>query len=140
MYINNIKNLVLYKKLAIFLFFIMFLYSGINKIFNFNKKTSNLQKKIGMSFNICAFGMILVILLETIGTLILYYYYFINNKHDKIHKKYINLIYILFLLFVVVVTFIYHPPNDKIIPFLSNLTTFAGILYLYMDFISDSTK
>ena len=34
-------------KLAILLFFIMFVYSGFNKIIKFNKKVSNLSNKTG---------------------------------------------------------------------------------------------
>jgi len=124
-------NIQILKKISVFLFFIMFIYSGINKIFSFNKKILTLQNKINLPYYICAIGMVLVILLEIVGSLIIYYYIFHNYN-----IKYItNLIYILFLLFLIVVTYIYHPPTDKIIPFLSNVTTFSGLLYLYADYL-----
>ena len=126
------KNSMMIKNIAIILFFIMFIYSGINKIIKFNIKTIILQKKINLPYIICAFGMVLVILLETIGSLIIYYNLFNKNKIRIIT----NITYLLFLLFLIVVTFIYHPPTDKIIPFLSNVTTFAGLLYLYADFLN----
>tara|TARA_B100001093_G_C26490778_1_gene868926 strand:+ start:114 stop:482 length:369 start_codon:yes stop_codon:yes gene_type:complete len=118
-----------FKKIAIFLFFIMFLYSGINKIFKFNIKVNTLQSKINLPHIICSIGMILVIILEIAAPLIIYYNTIYPNKLELLTK----LSYIALLLFLIVVTFLYHPPTDKLIPFLSNVTTFAGILYLYSD-------
>ena len=57
--------------------------------------------------------------------------YFINNK--IVNKHIIQLVNLVFLAFVIVVTFLYHPPTDKMIPFLSNMTTFGGLLYIYVD-------
>ena len=118
-----------YQKLAVLLFFIMFIYSGINKIFKFKNKTNILKNKIKLPYSICAFGMVLVILLEIIGPIIIYYNLFNPTKLKQITKN----TYLLFLLFLIVVTFIYHPPTDKMIPFLSNLTTFSGLLYIYLN-------
>ena len=64
------------KKIAIILFFIMFIYSGFNKIINFNKKVSNLEKKTGLPKPINELGMIGVILLELIGSFMIIYYFF----------------------------------------------------------------
>jgi len=116
------------KQISILLFFLMFLYSGFNKIFNFNKKVINLELKTNLPYSINVFGLILVILLEIIGSLIIILYFFDKNLIDKYIVKFVN---ILFLLFLIVVTFLYHPPTDKLIPFLSNLTTFSGLLYIY---------
>lgn len=118
------------KLISIVLFFIMFLYSGYNKILNFNKKVFTLQKKTGLPHSINVLGLILVILLEILGSIIIISY-FVNNK--VISKKIVKAVNMLFLLFLVVVTFLYHPPTDKMIPFLSNVTTFAGLLYIYSD-------
>jgi len=52
---------------------------------------------------------------------------------NLIHVQYIKYINLLFLAFLIVVTFLYHPPTDKLIPFLSNMTTFGGLLYIYAD-------
>ena len=122
----------LIKNVAILLFFIMFIYSGIRKIIKFETKTTILQTKINLPYSICAFGMVLVILLEIIGSLIIYY----NILNKTNFRSITNITYLLFLLFLVVVTIIYHPPTDKMNPFLSNLTTFAGLLYLYGDFLN----
>ena len=133
------------KKYGILLASIMFIWSGQNKIFNFDKKVLTLVKKTNLDTNICIFGMVLVILLEIIGFLFLIEYYFkksyLYNLFDKLNifikisqKQLIQIILLLLLLFIIVVTIIYHPLNmEHPIPFLSNLTTFGLFLYIYSD-------
>ena len=118
------------KSLAIILFFIMFIYSGFNKINGFYKKVSILQAKTHLPFFINVLGMIGVILLEIFGSLVMILYFIDNYMINKYLVKTTN---ILFLAFLIIVTFLYHPPTDKLIPFLSNMTTFAGLLYIYAD-------
>lgn len=115
------------KKLAVILFFIMFIYSGFNKIVNFKKKVINLGKKTGLPKPVNDLGMIGVILLELIGSFMIIYYFFGGDIDKKLVKKVCEL----YLLFLIVVTFLYHPPTDKMIPFLSNVTTFGGMLLIY---------
>jgi hypothetical protein len=45
-------------KVAVFLFFIMFIYSGFGKITSFKKKTLGLSKKTGFPYPINELGMI----------------------------------------------------------------------------------
>ena len=45
----------------------------------------------------------------------------------------IKFIYLLYLAFLIVVTLLYHPPSSHMIPFLSNVTTFGGMLYIFYD-------
>jgi|TARA_B100001287_G_scaffold2170_1_gene1709 hypothetical protein len=135
-----LKPSVQNKKYGILLASIMFLWSGLNKIFNFDKKVSTLMKKTALNKLICSSGMIGVILLETIGFMILIEYFFgleiitrLFTKHIK-SKNLVKIILLLLLLFLIVVTLIYHPFNMKHpIPFLSNLTTFGLFLYVYND-------
>ena len=115
------------EKIAIILFFIMFIYSGFNKIVSFQKKTNTLTKKTGLPYPINELGMVGVILLELIGSFIIIYYFFDGDIDKKIVKKVCEL----YLLFLIVVTLLYHPPTDKMIPFLSNVTTFGGMLLIY---------
>ena len=122
----NLDQLTI-KEVAIVLFFIMFVYSGIRKIPNFVKNTKGLSKKTGLPFPINELGMIGVILLEIIGSLIIVYYFLGGNVSKEIVKKICEI----YLLFLIVVTFLYHPPTDKMIPFLSNVTTFGGLLLIY---------
>lgn len=136
------------KRFGILLASIMFIWSGFNKIFNFDKKVKTLQGKIGLGTNICRFGMVLVIMLEIIGFLLLNEYFlkqsFFYNIFDKLNvfikvsqEQLVQIILLLLLLFIFVVTIIYHPFDiKKPIPFFSNLTTFGLFLYVYTDIYS----
>ena len=142
--LHNLELNDTYKKYGILIASVMFIWSGIDKINNFDKKVLTLMNKINLNENICMFGMILVILLEIVGFLFLNEYYFKMKKLYDLFKKInvfvkltqkqlIQIILILILLFIIVVTLIYHPPTDKPIPFLSNLTYFGLFLYVYCD-------
>ena len=133
------------KQYGILLASIMFIWSGINKILNFDKKSTTLCKKLPINCTLSKISMILVILLEIVGFLFLIEYFFKKSYMYDIFNKTINfakvsqrqliqVILLLLLLFLVVVTLIYHPFNLKHpIPFLSNLTTFGLFLYVYSD-------
>ena len=124
-----VKNIIL--NLSIILFFIMFIYSGIDKILSFDKQVEKLEKKTTLPTVINQLGMVGVIILEIIGSLLIIDYFLFGNT-PKLLAKYV--LYI-FLLFMIVVTIMYHPPTSfkmrKITPFLSNITTFAGFLLIY---------
>ena len=116
---------------AIILFFIMFIYSGIDKILSFDKQVEKLEKKTTLPTVINQLGMVGVIILEIIGSLLIIDYFLFKNT-PKFLAKYV--LYV-FILFMIVVTIMYHPPTSfkmrKITPFLSNITTFAGFLLIY---------
>jgi len=120
-------------KVAVFLFFVMFIYSGIMKISGFAKKTKGLSKKTSLPYPINELGMLGVILLEVLGSLIIIFYLW--GQKDifgiRLEKEYMQYLLQIYLLFLIVVTFLYHPPTDKLIPFLSNVTTFGGLLLIY---------
>ena len=119
-------------KIAVLLFFIMFIYSGFGKIMSFQKKTKGLSKKTGLPYPINELGMIGVILLEIIGALILVSYFWFPEKTQKyIEKQYIRYICLVFIAFMIAVTPLYHPPHKQIIAFLSNVTTTSGLLLIY---------
>ena len=134
-----------YKGYGMLLASLMFIWSGINKILFYDRKVSNLSNRTMFPEWLSSFGMVNVILLETIGFFILVDYYcnlniilqqdeyiIANGKVTK--KEIVKIILLLLLLFLIVVTIIYHPPNlNKPIPFLSNLTTFGLFLYVYSD-------
>lgn len=122
---NNLKNI------SLALVLIMFIYSGFTKIFNFNKKVNILQKKTSLPYSLNVIGMILVIILEIVGSVLLLVDSF--NKNTYVSKDIINMIYIQFMVFLVVVTMLYHPPGTSMIPFLSNLTTLGAFAYIYSD-------
>ena len=147
--IDNILNKLILqnyiKKYAILIASIMFIWSGFNKIQNFDKKVNTLSNKINSNYIISSIAMILVIILEIIGFLFLISYFFNNdflynifNQYNFIiklsHKQLIQIILLSLLLFLIVVTIIYHPFSfNHPIPFLSNLTTFGLFLYVYSD-------
>ena len=119
-------------KLGVLFFFIMFVYSGVGKIMNFQKKCKGLAKKTNLPYPINELGMIGVILLEIIGSLIILSYFWFPEKTQKyIKKEYIKYICLSFIAFMIVVTPLYHPPNKQIIAFLSNVTTTGGFLLIY---------
>ncbi|MBD23945.1 MAG: hypothetical protein CMG46_02925 [Candidatus Marinimicrobia bacterium] len=117
----------LIQKIAIVLFFIMFIYSGLMKITNFSKKTAVLSTKTNLPFPINELGMIGVIILEVIGSLYIVYYFLYGGLDKEIIQKICQA----FIVFLIVVTYLYHPPWDKMIPFLSNVTTTGGLLLIY---------
>ena len=71
--------------------------------------------------------MIGVIILEVIGSLYIVYYFLYGGLDKEIIQKICQA----FIVFLIVVTYLYHPPWDKMIPFLSNVTTTGGLLLIY---------
>jgi hypothetical protein len=109
----------------------MFVYSGFDKIMNFRNKVNVLQKKLPFfSKNILDIGMALVIILEIFGPLIILFRIVAEKNCSEFLKVLSNITLVLFLIFLILVTLLYHPPRLGIIPFLSNCTTFAGLLLL----------
>lgn len=119
-------------KIAILMFFIMFIFSGVRKVPNFHSLVSGLSKKTRLPSPINELGMIGVILLEIIGSLILVgYFWFPQTTLQYVSKQQVKYISQLFIAFMIVVTPLYHPPTKAIIPFLSNLTITGGFLLIY---------
>lgn len=129
------KEIILY--IAAVMFFAMFIYSGVNKIMNFDKKVVTLKDKSKVSDALAKFGLSLVIILEIVGSLYIILYILFFKEHQSTILYYLSLtVLFCFLLFMIVVTFLYHPPSDKIIPFLSNVTTFGGFLLILYTIIN----
>tara|TARA_B100000073_G_C23658191_1_gene543393 strand:- start:45 stop:473 length:429 start_codon:yes stop_codon:yes gene_type:complete len=137
---NIINKNINMKSFAILIMSVMFIWSGINKIFNFDKKVSVLMKRTGFPELLCNLGMVGVIILEILGFILLLEYYFKIPILTKVLEKFINqeqlvkLILILVILFIIVVTLIYHPLDfERPIPFLTNLTILGAFIYIYDD-------
>lgn len=105
----------------------MFIYSGFSKIKNFQKKVSILQSKTHLPHIINVLGMFGVMALEVFGSIIMVSYFY-NPK--LLPLRLTKLVSVLFIFFLIIVTLLYHPPWEKKIPFLSNLTTLAGLLII----------
>jgi uncharacterized membrane protein YphA (DoxX/SURF4 family) len=115
----------------------MFLYSGIDKLSNFDSKVSTLQNKLpSLSTNITKIGLGLVTVLEILVPIvlnILLLQIFLTGKVSPLLLSLNNFLLLALLIFIIVVTCIYHPPStNKMIPFLSNVCTFGGILLLLL--------
>ena len=126
------------KKYGILLASIMFIWSGMNSLMNFDKKLISVHKKTGWPIWMSKFGLGSVILLELIGMIALLDYYFgwgVLVKGDEQQKKEIARHAVLhILIFLVVVTLLYHPLNmNNPVPFLSNLSLFGLFYYVYAD-------
>ena len=128
------------KSFAILIISVMFFWSGVNKITNFDKKVETLTKKTNWPRMLCKIGMLGVILLELVGFIILIEYYLnmpfiLNVFKNIIHpEQLIQLIILTIILFIIVVTLIYHPLNyERPIPFLTNLTILGAFIYIYAD-------
>ena len=114
-------------------FFIMFFYSGVDKIINFNDKVDTLYKKLDskIGLSLLKFAMICIILLEIIGPIIILLRIILAKKSHVIVNILSNIMFVLLILFILIVTLLYHPFSfNKPIPFLSNCTTLAGIIFL----------
>lgn len=115
-----------------FLIVIMFFLSGLNKIVTFDSAVESLKNKLNLNLdnNLYSLAIIIVILIELVAPLIIFYYF--NTK--KIDKKYAHWAVSSLVGFTLLATIIYHPPNFsnymKSIPFLSNITTIGGLLLL----------
>ncbi len=136
-------NLFIILIFAIMLNMLQFLYSGLNKVMAFDKKVTTLEKKTNYVFPtwICEMGMVGVIILEILGSLLLIYSVCCLRTNPSSNKsKFLKSIsiftIILFIIFIIVATAIYHPPGpNKMIPFMSNLSTIGGfgfLLYIFL--------
>ena len=114
-------------QVAMILFFAMFFMSGLALPTKFSETVSVLQKKTGLPYTISYIAILGGMILKIAGPIIMVLYFF----HNYIPRFVARAVNILFLIFMIIVTIIYHPPWKKIIPFMSNLTIFAGLLIIY---------
>ena len=101
----------------------------------FNDKVNTLNTKLKSIFNIklLQIAMILVIALEILGPIIILLRILLGKKSPVILNILTNIVFVLFILFLVVVTLIYHPFSlEKSIPFLSNCSTLSGLIFLFI--------
>ena len=134
------NNIVSLKQLAFILVSIMFVWSGFGKISSFNSNVTGLTKKTGLPSALCSIGMFLVVILEIVGFIVLLEYFLnikgVSGLFSSIlsQKQLSKYILVCVLLFLVVVTLIYHPFSfSSPYPFLKNLSLFGAFLYIYAD-------
>lgn len=108
----------------------MFVLSGFQKIFTFEKTVDNVYNKINyVNVTLAHLGVIFVILLEIVAALIILYSISTNQ-----YREYAKLCIWGLIIFTVIVTLIYHPPDlssyYKSIPFWANMSLLGGLLLL----------
>jgi len=120
--------------LGIFLILVIYLVSGINKVFTFNNVATSINKlnifnKLGLT--ISKLALLIIILIWTFGSLFLLYCKYTDNN---LLGKYISSAFIIFTL---IITLYYHFPSDKsqTIHFMKNLAIIGGLINIYSSFI-----
>ena len=128
------------KNIGISLLVSMYIFSGINKILNFNNISKELQAKFEIKFPVklplifYKFTMILVISLLTCGSFILLLLHNIEIKYKNII---IQILSILFILFTLLATYLYHypPVGHDLYAFMKNISIIGGFLIIYSSVI-----
>lgn len=117
------------KNISIIFILILFFISGIKKLLNFNSTVKLLKLKfpIKLPFVFYQIAIVGVILLLTFGSMFLIY----SSFTDKF-KKISCYIVILFILFTLFATLMFHPPTDKTqqIQFMKNISIIGAFLLL----------
>ncbi len=107
----------------------MFVLSGFQKILTFEKTIDNVANKLSFNMQVTQLGVIVVILLEILAPIIILYYLTYAN-----YAEYAKYAIWLLVIFTIVVTFMYHPPDltsyYKSIPFWANMSLLGGLLLL----------
>lgn len=118
--------------LGIILVIAIFVFSGINKILNFNSNVDSLSKKFNYIKNVphIIFTIIIIIaIIIVIGAPII----ILCNSFNYIGNDIARYAVISLLIFTVIATLLYHLPTDdgQTIHFLKNLSLIGGLLLYY---------
>ena len=118
--------------LGIILVIAIFVFSGINKILNFNSNVDSLSKKFNYIKNIphIIFTIIIIIaIIIVIGAPII----ILCNNFNYIGNDIARYAVVSLLIFTVIATLLYHLPTDdgQMIHFLKNLSLIGGLLLYY---------
>ena len=122
----------MYKNISLSIFFIYFILSGYNKINNFKNVSSGLISKLKISKLFSQILIFLTILLEILGSFII----ILNNILFEFPELIMHFTYLTYLIFLILVTFIYHPYKKEPYKFLANTSLFGAILFFYIDYLS----
>jgi uncharacterized membrane protein YphA (DoxX/SURF4 family) len=113
--------------LGIFILLLIFFIGGINKITNIKSTAKGLKNKIKINLPdiLYQFIIILVIIFEILAPIIIFQY-FITDQ-GKILAYYST---ILLILFTIIATMLYHPPQKQFNIFMKNLSIIGGLLLI----------
>jgi uncharacterized membrane protein YphA (DoxX/SURF4 family) len=124
-------NIIENKTIITILLTIMFIISGINKIYTFDETVNSLEQKLEYNINLDFFKFVIfiVILLEIIAPIIIINYAFTGKYKKEAYYSVIALI-----IFTILATLIYHFPNftnyKKSLGFWANMSLLGGLLLL----------
>jgi len=122
----------MYKNISLLIFFIYFILSGYNKINNFKNVSNGLMSKLKISNFFSQMLIFLTILLEILGSFII----ILNNLLFEFPELIMHFTYLTYLIFLILVTSIYHPYKKEPYKFLANTSLFGGLLFFYIDYLS----
>lgn len=130
----------------VILYLSLFIYSGVNKIKGFQDASKGLETKLGVSNGVAKFGLGSVIFLEVILSIAVILFFLtvpflkntgkISQKTSDILSYVVIAILALFIVFMITITIIYHPPKDGMGTFLSKLTVTAGFGFIILYLVS----
>ena len=133
--------------ICVILYLSLFVSAGVNKIKTFNDQSLGLSKKLNISNTLGKIGISSAIFIELILSLVIILYFITVpylKQYDKISSKtseIINYIMIgiisLFIIFMITITIIYHPPKDDMGVFLNRLTIIGGFGFLLAILVND---
>ena len=133
--------------ICLILYLSLFISAGVNKIKTFNDQSLGLSKKLNISNTLGKLGISSAIFIELILSLVIILYFITVpylKQYDKISSKtseIINYIMIgiisLFIIFMITITIIYHPPRDDMGVFLNRLTIIGGFGFLLAILVND---
>jgi uncharacterized membrane protein YphA (DoxX/SURF4 family) len=127
---NNLFNKVENYFIATLLL-VMFVVSGIDKIYNYDKVVGNLQAKISNKLPLVFYYLltIIVILIEILAPIIIIYYFYSQKYSNYAQYSILSLI-----VFTILATLMYHFPDfssyKKAIPFWANVSLLGGLILL----------
>jgi len=127
----NLINKMGDPKVSFTLIVLMFLMSGINKVYTFDTVVGGLKQKIQYDLPIVFYNIVIaiVILLEIIAPIIIINYAVTGSNKQWAYYSTIGLI-----LFTILATIIYHFPScstyTKCIPFWANISLIGGLSLL----------
>jgi Ni/Fe-hydrogenase subunit HybB-like protein len=127
----NLINKMGDPKVSFTLIVLMFLMSGINKVYTFDTVVVGLKQKIQYDLPIVFYNIVIaiVVLLEIIAPIIIINYAVTGSNKQWAYYSTIGLI-----LFTILTTIIYHPPYcsnyTKCIPFWANISLIGGLSLL----------
>jgi uncharacterized membrane protein YphA (DoxX/SURF4 family) len=113
------------------LLLVMFVLSGIDKIYNYDKVVVNLQGKISIELPLIFYQLlaIIVIIIEILAPIIIIYYFY-----SKKYSYYAQYSILILILFTILATLMYHFPDfssyKKSIPFWANVSLIGGLILL----------